>query len=89
MKRLVRPLTAFMLVALAFAPEPAPASEKGRKCDGEQVVVTQMGLTIPRIVREVSLRCDPEVGLHVGEAGCSCRVEMRMSLFWPSGAVQT
>ena len=67
MKRLVRPLTAFMLVALAFAPEPAPASEKGRTCDNEQVVVTQMGLAIPRIAREISLRCDPEVGVHLGE----------------------
>ena len=72
MKRLVRPSTAFMLVALAFAPEPAPASEKGRTCDGEQVVVTQMGLTVPQIAREILLRCDPEVGVH-------------LSLFLPSG----
>ena len=67
MKRLARPLTAFLLVALAFAPEPAPASEKGRACDGEQVVVTQLGRAIPQIAREISLRCDPEVGVHLGE----------------------
>lgn len=67
MKRLVRPFTAFMLLALVFAPEPAPASENGRACDGEQVVVTQMGLAIPQIAREIVLRCDPEVGVHLGE----------------------
>lgn len=77
MKRLVRPLTAFILVALAFAPEPAPASEKGRTCDGEQVVVTQMGVAIPQIVREILLRCDPELGVHLGEG----------RLFLPSGDV--
>ena len=77
MKRLARPLTTFMLVALAFAPEPAPASEKGRTCDGEQVVVTQMGPTIPRIAREILLRCDPEFGLHLGEG----------RLFLPGGDV--
>jgi len=77
MKRLVRPSTAFLLLALAFAPESAPASENGRTCDGEQVVVTQMGLTIPQIAREISLRCDPEFGLHLGEG----------RLFLPGGDV--